>query len=381
MDQPQITAKSALLFDPLGGSVFWTKNDTKRFGMASVTKLMTALLVDENLGLNDVVTFTSADAAQGSRAGLVVGESITVREAYYGLFLESGNDVANMFINRLGQVIAGKPAGPTAIAAGVQMMNDRGLQDDLGFTDTHYIDPHGNNTNEAQHFTSANDLLMVTMAAYARPNLREPMSRLMHTSGGRKWVNGNINLSWYPGCTGCKPGHMPAYGSSLAMASERGSHRLISTSLQSASDLYSEHRALHDYGYWLLGETAEAESLVEETEPFALTFVDTWGTSYNPTIYSGEYGRYSQKVGASATLSMFFSGVSIVGPRGPTRGQADVYVDGVLRARYNARADVVQSGQELFRLDGLPFGAHAVKVVVVGGGLVDIDAFRIRASI
>lgn len=358
--------------------------------MASVTKLAIALLCCELLDLNSIVTIgTMPGNLGGSSGALAFGETYPVRELLYDLMLPSDNFAAYTLGQFIGTTILGAAAGAAANAAVIALMNSRVAQ--LGCDDTHYLDTSGqiNRTNQTGHYTTCNDLMMLAMAALDRPELRDPMMRGVYTpsSSGvlktHKWVQENYNVGLYPGCLGCKEGYTPETGQSLAMYSERGNSALISCTLwwPGGAGVYQHGRDMHDYGYSMLGETAQAESIVEEANP-AIVYAGTWSTSgYFPGFYSDGYAKYTSTIGASVTLPFRGTGCDWIGAKGSTRGKADCSVDGGIKQRVTA-TDAASSGmQTLFSIDGLPFGEHTMTVTAAGGGIIDIDAFRLRAHL
>ena len=145
------------------GTILYSKNMDDQHYPASITKIMTALLVLENCDLDETVTF-SAEAVYGTELGSSsiardVGEEMTVEQTLYGMMLESANECAYA----LGEHVAGD------IPTFVDMMNERAKE--LGCTNTHF-----NNTNglpDEEHYTSAHDMALIARAAYAIPKFAE----------------------------------------------------------------------------------------------------------------------------------------------------------------------------------------------------------------
>ena len=153
---PATNAEAALLISPDSGMVLYEKNADERRYPASTTKIMTALLVLENVAdLNETVTAQASDfetlEADSSSAGIKEGETVTVEDLLYGLMLPSGNEAAYM----LARHVAG------SYEAFVDMMNKRA--EELGCTGTHFVNPCGLHDNN--HYTTARDLYKIAYAA------------------------------------------------------------------------------------------------------------------------------------------------------------------------------------------------------------------------
>lgn len=153
---PATNAEAALLISPDSGMVLYEKNADERRYPASTTKIMTALLVLENIAdLNETVTAQASDfetlEADSSSAGIKEGETVTVEDLLYGLMLPSGNEAAYM----LARHVAG------SYEAFVDMMNKRA--EELGCTGTHFVNPCG--LHDDNHYTTARDLYKIAYAA------------------------------------------------------------------------------------------------------------------------------------------------------------------------------------------------------------------------
>ncbi len=151
---PAIDAKSAIVYSVTTDEVLFTKNADKRVQPWSTTKLMTALIVAEEMDLDQTVTVSSKAAALGgSTMNLVAGEKLSVKDLMYGLLIESGNDAAMA----LAQAYDG---GLTKFVA---RMNARA--EELGCTGTHFVNPNG--LKAKNHYTTASDYLKIAKAAFA----------------------------------------------------------------------------------------------------------------------------------------------------------------------------------------------------------------------
>ncbi|HEX9067888.1 MAG TPA: D-alanyl-D-alanine carboxypeptidase family protein, partial [Ktedonobacterales bacterium] len=252
---PLIAATTAFLEDAGTGQVLYDRGANDERAMASTTKVMTALLAAERGNLDATITI-GADAAamvrpQSSNMGLKAGEQLTLRELLYGLLLPSGNDAA--------VAIADSISGSQA--AFVALMNQRAQE--LGMTHTHYMNPHG--LDDVGHYTSAHDLVTVSVAAVQHPELVAIMSTLAYTipatatHAEHKLATGNDLLpgagSAYPGVIGVKPGYTGAAGFTMAFAAKRDGHLIVGAVMNDPSwqVRIGDMRALLDWGFTRLG--------------------------------------------------------------------------------------------------------------------------------
>ena len=150
-----IKAKAAMLVDMNNGRVVYEQNADERIYPASLTKIMTCLLVLENSNLSDIITVSESALADitgdSSTAGLKVGEQISLENLLYCMMIVSGNETCN--------VAAEHVAG--SVKDFVRMMNERAFE--LGCTGTHFVNPHG--LHDEEHYTTARDLILITQAA------------------------------------------------------------------------------------------------------------------------------------------------------------------------------------------------------------------------
>ena len=251
--QPTVASEGAVLLNAADGTVLFSKNGDTQFYPASITKLMTALLVAENCSLDDTVVF-SATATTNLESGAVAinmteGDTMTVRQCLYALLLKSANEVGNA----LAEHVAGSNA------AFADMMNAKAAA--LGCTNTHFANPHG--LNDPNHVTTPHDMALIARAAFQNETVRTVASTLSYTlpatknnpSGltvtmGHKMLNPD-DSRYYPGIIGGKTGYTSKAGNTLVTAAERDGVRLIAVVMKSQSTHYTDTKALLDYGYEL----------------------------------------------------------------------------------------------------------------------------------
>ncbi len=234
--EPALSASSAVLMDRESGRVLYEKNARERRSIASITKLMTALVaVELHPDLTSTVTVKEEwTGAEGSSMYLKPGEKLTLEELLYGLLLSSGNDAA--------LAVAGYCAGD--VERFVAEMNKKAAQ--LGMNDTHFANPNG--LDDPQHYSTAYDMALLARAVLAREELRTVASTRSIFIAGRSLTNHNKLLWRYEGCTGLKTGYTDEAGRTLVSSALREGQELIAVTLNAPND-WADHAALFDYGF------------------------------------------------------------------------------------------------------------------------------------
>lgn len=236
-----LSAESAVLIDADSGDILMSKNHEKKMGMASTTKIMTALVAAENGNLKKTVKIPKeAVGIEGSSVYLYEGERITLEELLYSLLLQSANDAA--------AAIAISVAG--SIEAFADMMNERA--EEMGLSCTHFTNPHG--LNDKEHYTTAYDLAVIALCALKNETVREIVSTYKKTipidsdCNARVLVNHNKMLRLYDGAIGVKTGFTKTTGRCLVSAAERDGLTLVAVTLNAPND-WSDHTAMLDFGF------------------------------------------------------------------------------------------------------------------------------------
>jgi D-alanyl-D-alanine carboxypeptidase (penicillin-binding protein 5/6) len=241
---PQVTAPSAILMDASDGRVLWEKGARERRPIASTTKIMTAILVMENLRSDDlVITSQRASEAGESELYLTPGEQRKVGELLYGLMLRSANDAAI--------VLAEKVAG--SVEGFASLMNEKARG--LGAIDTNFSNPHG--LKDGNHYSTAYDLALITR--YALKNKRfadlvKTKSFVMDWPGNpfpRVCENHNRLLEMLPWATGVKTGYTKEAGYCLVGSAEKEGLKLIAVVLGAGSGdaTFDETKAVLEWGF------------------------------------------------------------------------------------------------------------------------------------
>lgn len=238
---PAITAEAAVLIDPQTRQVLYAHNPDQRMFPASLTKMMTALLVVEDGHLDSYVTVSPAAAAVGeSTMNLAAGERIKVEHLLLGLMLNSANDAA----------AACAEAVDGSVSDFVAHMNQRARQ--LGLTGTHFTNATG--LHHDNHYSTARDLALLGVHVMGRAELR-PMARMKEAhlpwpghSQDRTLINRNRLLAQWPACDGIKTGYTKQAGRCLAASAYADDWRLIAVVLD-CKDAWIDAQTLLQWGY------------------------------------------------------------------------------------------------------------------------------------
>jgi len=236
--EPQIAAASWYLVGE-DGSVLARSNAASPRAMASITKLMTALVAVEQAQLGDTVAVSPEAAAIGeSTVYLRAGEELTVADLIRATLIPSANDAAQALALHVGDGSADRF---------VDLMNAKAAE--LGLTDTHFENPHG--LDESGHVSSARDATALVRYALGVPFVRDALSRsTVSLPGGRTFTTtDDLLVSWKP-LVGGKTGHTRDAGWSQAAAAARAGVTVYGTVL--GSDTRGTRndalRELLDYG-------------------------------------------------------------------------------------------------------------------------------------
>ncbi len=247
MDLP---AKSAVLLDAATGTLLYEQNAHAPLAPASVTKVMTMLLImeaidDRRIGWDDTVTASESAAAKGgSQVYLKVGEQMTVSDMVKSIAVSSANDCACA----MAEHIAGSES------AFVDMMNQRAKE--LGMDNTHFVNCTGldDDPNAKDHKTSAYDIaLMSAELLKNHPDIKKFTTIWMDTvrNGAFGLSNTNKLVRFYPGATGLKTGFTSQAGYCLSASAIREDMELIAVVMgcESSKERFAACKQLLDYGF------------------------------------------------------------------------------------------------------------------------------------
>ncbi len=250
-DAPAINAQAAIVMDLDTGDILYEKNAHQQLYPASITKVMTCLLAVENGNVNDVITVSDSvmeQVEEGSSAiGLQSGEQLTLKDALYGMMLNSGNECA--------LAIAEHIAGSTGAFS--IMMNDRARE--LGCTDSNFVNPNG--LQDQNHYTSCYDMALIGCAAYQYPEFKTLISSQAYTipetnlneerplwQENRLIYSGNKDY-YYQYCTGGKTGYTETALATLISFAERDGRRLVTVVMRCnpTTESYSDTIKLDEF--------------------------------------------------------------------------------------------------------------------------------------
>ena len=247
---PKLSAQSYLLYDLDSGRVLYEHNSTAVRAPASLTKLMTALLVLEQADVNGTVQVLPEDMEEGATMGLAAGDVVSVTDLLWGLLLPSGNDAAMTLARHVGGDVG------NFVAA----MNRRAAE--MGLQQTNFVNPHGLDADG--HVSSAADLLTLTRALWAYPLFRSMVGTAYAQWNGRELVNTNELLTTFDGATGVKTGTTDNAGECLVASIERDGRTILMVIMGStarfddAAALYNAFRAAYA---WNVAESRDLSVL------------------------------------------------------------------------------------------------------------------------
>lgn len=261
LDPASLSAQGATLLDADTGQVLYSKNQDSPLYPASTTKALTALIIAEDLKLDEVVTIDKdTPFTSGSRIYVMEGETFTVEQLLYAMLLESANDAA---------VALAKHHSGTVEQFAVKM-NQRAKE--LGATHSNFVNPNG--LPDDKHVTTAYDLALVGKAFSKQPKLMEiaktykydlpatnkqpevrhlfSSNRFLFGTGSKNkiTVNGQtVDVKW-DAVTGIKTGYTNAAQQCIITSATKDGRNLVSVVLKaSGMNLYSDSRTLLEYGF------------------------------------------------------------------------------------------------------------------------------------
>lgn len=231
------SSKSSIVMDLDSGRVLYENDANHQRLIASITKIMTAILAIENGDLDKkVIVGEEVLSMYGTNIYVEVGEKMTMRDLIYGLLLRSGNDAA---------VVIAKEIGGTE-AKFVQMMNSKARE--IGMKNTVFKNPHGLD-EVTENYSTAYDMALLSKYAFSNKIYRKIVAtKKYEVSTGKKtylWYNRNRLLDNYKYCTGGKNGYTPSAGKTLVSTASKGNLNLTIVSLNDG-DSYSNHQNLYE---------------------------------------------------------------------------------------------------------------------------------------
>lgn len=291
-----IQAEAGIVMDLDSGAVLLGQNSHVAYPPASITKILTALIVLEHADLSDTVVFSetamnSVERDSGNKLSLVAGDTMTVEDCLYALLLVSVNQAANA----LAEHVAG------SIPAFVDMMNEKLAE--LGLTESHFDNPSG--LNGDTQFVSAHDMAIIAQAAYENETLLKISSTLTYKIGPTEnnpegktishehrllYTTDPSSQYYYPDAVAGKTGYLIAAGNTLVTYAEKDGRRLVSVILKGQPRQYfvdAKELLIFGFDRFYNADIAENEtSYVTGDAP-----VEIGGKSYAPSELMFEPGR------------------------------------------------------------------------------------------
>ena len=240
-----IKAKSVVLMEPNTGKVLYGSNSDEKLPPASITKIMSLLLVMEAIDRGDISLETVVTASEhacsmgGSQIWLEPGETMTVNDLLKAAVIASANDACVA----LGETVAGSEEGFVAL------MNERA--NELGMTNTHFVNCTGLDAEE--HLTTAYDVALMSSALIKHDLIKDYSTVWMDTlrDGKSELVNTNKLVRFYEGTTGLKTGTTSTARYCLSATAERNGLELVAVVMagESSNDRFGGAKKLLDYGF------------------------------------------------------------------------------------------------------------------------------------
>ena len=240
-----LNAKSAILMEEATGNILYESNPDERLPIASVTKVMTMLLIMEavdsgKISLDDMVTVSeNAMSYGGSTMFLETGEQLTVNDMLKGIAVASANDGCVAMAEHL--------AGSES--AFVDMMNEKAKE--LGMENTHFMNTNG--LDEDDHYSSARDVAIMSRELMKHETIFNYTSIWMDTLRGGKFQLANTNklIRFYDGANGLKTGSTSKALCCLSAAAKRNDMQLIAVVLgaPTSAERFASAKSLLDYGF------------------------------------------------------------------------------------------------------------------------------------
>ncbi|KKK37552.1 D-alanyl-D-alanine carboxypeptidase [Mesobacillus campisalis] len=238
-----VSARNAILMEQNSGRVLYEKKAHDRQRIASITKIMTAILAIESGKLDEQVKVSSrAAGTEGSSLYLMGGEKTKLEDLVYGLMLRSGNDAAVAIAEHVGGSLEGF----------VFLMNQKAAE--IGMENTHFANPHGLDDHE-NHYSTAYDMALLTRYAMNNETYRKISGTKVHRapnpneSWDRVWKNKNRLLTeLYKYTTGGKTGYTKRAKRTLVTTAAKGELELIAVTLNGPDD-WNDHIFMYERGF------------------------------------------------------------------------------------------------------------------------------------
>lgn len=236
----ETSARSAILMDIDSNRIFYEKNIDEVRSVASISKIMTAVVAIESGKLNDkVIVGDEINAAYGSGIYIKVGEELTLKDLLYGLMLRSGNDAALAIAKYVGGTVDDF----------VKMMNEKAKK--IGMRNTTFNNPSGLDQDKG-NYSTARDMAVLTAYAMKLEDYKTITGTKKYTLTTNKntysWINKNKLLSIYKYTTGGKTGFTEIAKRTLVSTASKDNTNLVVVTLNDGND-WQDHQNLFEYGF------------------------------------------------------------------------------------------------------------------------------------
>lgn len=236
----ETNARCAILMDTDSNRILYAKNIHEVRSVASISKIMTAILAIESGKLDDTVLIGDEILdAYGSAIYIKQGEEMTLRDLVYGLMLRSGNDAALVIANYVGG----------DVNSFVDMMNQKARQ--IGMKNTTFNNPSGLDEDKG-NMSTAYDMAILTSYAMQNEDYKKIVKTKHHTVTTNKnvysWTNKNKLLNTYKYTTGGKTGYTEIARRTLVSTASKDGLNLVVVTLNDGND-FLDHKSLHEYGF------------------------------------------------------------------------------------------------------------------------------------
>lgn len=342
-------AKSAIILEASTGEVLFEKNSHEKLHPASMTKMMSMLLILENIekgviNWDDIVTVSSnASSMGGSQILLETGEQMSVSDLFKGIAVASGNDA----VVAMAEKIAGTQE------EFVNMMNKRA--NELGLTDTNFKNCHG--LDDANHYSSASDMAKIAMELVKHEKLFEYTSiyedYLRENTDRKFWlVNTNKLVRFYSGVDGLKTGYTKEAGYCLTATAKRNGMRIIVVVMgePESSVRSSEVSSMLDYAF----AQYELESFLSTDSKLDTVYINKAHKEYFNVVPTENVTILNKKLEdkKNATYELKMDSYKLPIKKGDRVGSLNVYVDGNLYRSIDVTFDDDVNKADLITLYG-----------------------------
>jgi len=290
--QPTISAENAILMEEETGRVLFAKEADEQRPIASITKVMTALVAIRYGDLSDKITISKRAAnSTGSSVYLEEDKEMTLEDLLYGLILRSGNDASVAIAEHVGGSMEGF----------VYLMNETAAY--IGMNQTHFTNPHG--LDDADHYSTAADMALLMREAHKNDIFKRISGTETYQAKGMDypWHNKNKLLtSIYPPTTGGKTGYTTKAGRTLLTTAEKDQLALIAVTLHAPDD-WNDQMKMYEWGFDTFKMTRLDESGKQIFEKDGQLFTGFTSEEIIYPLQQGEQNQIHKQVEVKAKLN------------------------------------------------------------------------------